>query len=60
MLSFVFVTGEGAKQSFRIQCNLAPDARQFLSGIVVLVTSAIRALHAIHVNDQKAYQDLPV
>jgi hypothetical protein len=52
--------GDGAKQSFRIQRNLAPDARQFLSGIVALLTSAIRVLHAIHVNDQKAYQDLPV
>lgn len=44
--------GDGAKQSFRTQRNLEPDTRQFLSGIVALLTSAIRTLHATHVNDQ--------
>ncbi len=31
--------GDGAKQSFRIQRNLAPDARQFLSGTKQLALS---------------------
>ena len=48
--------GDGMRQSLRVNRDVTLDAGDFLACVVALLLGAVRVLHALRVNDQKAGQ----